>query len=1497
MGATVSVYQAHQLPQQIDKSLFHQLTEDKYSEQAYDYFINSDGMISLDRFIDIVSSYDCYISHEWGIDETGRSTHKRVKIMHDYFQKNGLFSYYDDGQLTAPPPQQELSFVNATTKTNGAKTNINTFKFTHKERIKSLIDKSQCVILFITEKYLQKLLLPLENDISIEFHESLSSKSLTYIVPVIIDKNVNVQNYPILSAFKNRLTFYLYDFEYIEEQRHELYEHLLQIIVPLKDGGNYQKKRFEFSATLEGRLYNWFKKNTHFNHVTSQLYSSYLSRSGIVSMSKLWTRIIVDNSYLIQLGIPKDDAEIIYDALKNDIEYNFNPEQIVHIDGIINKSNKHIMDNIHSEQRETKRLLDISTQTNESIEFFREDQLSFLYREVYLEYMKQDLFKRLQTHLSKSDKNQQQEILKDITDSDKVHEMRESQRAANEEINAIVRITYLSQMYEIMLAFQNANNKLHTIAIETMDQISKSGADSAAKLLNILLNSSGGAYFMLFNHEQVYQFLVERRPNRVIDKLNAAAAIRPSGIGDARGGDGGGFNGSLGYLLLEICFICHRINLSIIDNFRNVKQLVLQGVVKAVMFALPKVYLFDISFSRLGSIDTIREQCSLDSFRDGTLSLPRELLITMRWLCQFNYIDSDFNSFRNVKAFIRSGALILCAEIIKHYAQFEDAPKSDQVSEMTTTDTIVEVPISKSSVMIKAKDDLSIKKVEIPSKFVRFKTSFDVPNKPYYERLTGQPLKKVRDSCKTIQSSGFRHLMVIDAALESINVLLNLSKNPAKEVDKIIKSDQDFLPLMVILLDRFRDYDEIIVNIISILSIALRLRKYDYILEKNRLHVVCPAIVTIMNNHRYNSKYIIQLAEAIANISHLNNLNSNYFQFSSDIPSNKERYGNRLLERILLDNNHQIFNTLIQLVEVHCDDHVVMKPLLVALCNIAFCGKRYKELLTKDCIIPSIIVNDIRLHIAVLKNDFSRKHLSAPFSSMKNAKDKELGLNQCPAYRRKELIQIGFTVLSNIINVTQEERPKVANNNTDSSINQMDPSDFYYINANQTSGTNPVLVKKNRPQNAIEELHGANMSHIMDLYYANVTPFTPMLTTELISFEVAKSGDTVKQSNINVNSEVKSFSMLQQQANIRQSNTHDKNATAYEANIRFERKGPPKRLPYRLQLLNLGIGEVILDYLVEFDSYNDLGVVKSVLVLLSKLMCRSKPLTVQRLVSLGLCEKLLPLLTRFKDDSELYILALQVVRILAIADNDSDRVIIGSISRLQSLGICDYICENMKQHCCTNNDFINAKRWPHLHEPFICKVCIESCEIVHELLCSELLQERKARSSNHLLTSGFRKAGFVGLIFVKPPEIAGDIHDIMGALNPPHDKTKPSLLLSAVKQFEGKDNIIVANVLSNRIVEARESELSPPYAMLGYDATALYTNNNSNNNNYNNNNTKNNDNNSDVEMKGDASDVEARDEDVNIRPCYHNIEYLNNTSNNKRNEIMKNLFKHFDIIF
>ena len=37
----------------------------KFSPEAYDCFADSDGKISRDRFIDVVSTCDCFLSHDW----------------------------------------------------------------------------------------------------------------------------------------------------------------------------------------------------------------------------------------------------------------------------------------------------------------------------------------------------------------------------------------------------------------------------------------------------------------------------------------------------------------------------------------------------------------------------------------------------------------------------------------------------------------------------------------------------------------------------------------------------------------------------------------------------------------------------------------------------------------------------------------------------------------------------------------------------------------------------------------------------------------------------------------------------------------------------------------------------------------------------------------------------------------------------------------------------------------------------------------------------------------------------------------------------------------------------------------------------------------------------------------------------------------------------------------------------------------------------------------
>jgi hypothetical protein len=315
MGGSVSLSQIYTLPELIDRHTFHTITKGRFSEESYDIFSDRDGQISRERFKEIVSSRDCYLSYEWGYDSLGRSVPNRVSQITEYLNEKGLYIYAEDGSYRHNVPMGKMSL---------------------RERIRQSLKSSSCLVLCLTKRYYEKLTEEIKkkkkkaeksqedrdgggvgrrqtivvatkkkeeknenslmeeeeedeemNQIQIEFYEFLQLKkeavgnghhpshnntinhssnneALRYIIPLIFEESGKISSSNpdcpsfFVEMFSNKFCFeMLDDFSRFPQQLEELYEHIIKTIKPLQNGGNFIKAGLEYALTTEGKHFHW----------------------------------------------------------------------------------------------------------------------------------------------------------------------------------------------------------------------------------------------------------------------------------------------------------------------------------------------------------------------------------------------------------------------------------------------------------------------------------------------------------------------------------------------------------------------------------------------------------------------------------------------------------------------------------------------------------------------------------------------------------------------------------------------------------------------------------------------------------------------------------------------------------------------------------------------------------------------------------------------------------------------------------------------------------------------------------------------------------------------------------------------------------------------------------------------------------------------------------------------------------------------------------------
>jgi hypothetical protein len=125
-GASVGVVP----PQGVDRDGFKQLAPDHFSDALFNELRGKDGRISASQLQSFANqATDVFLTHDWGVDELGRNNHERVKVMNRHLKAAGLRTWFDEEAMHG---------------------NI-------REQMQKGIDYASCVVVFITERYIDKV--------------------------------------------------------------------------------------------------------------------------------------------------------------------------------------------------------------------------------------------------------------------------------------------------------------------------------------------------------------------------------------------------------------------------------------------------------------------------------------------------------------------------------------------------------------------------------------------------------------------------------------------------------------------------------------------------------------------------------------------------------------------------------------------------------------------------------------------------------------------------------------------------------------------------------------------------------------------------------------------------------------------------------------------------------------------------------------------------------------------------------------------------------------------------------------------------------------------------------------------------------------------------------------------------------------------------------------------------------------------------------------------
>jgi len=106
---------------------------------------------------------DCFLTHDWGVDESGRPNHERVSRVNAYLKSKGLVTWFDDDRMDG---------------------NV-------RRKMTEGIDNTLCLVVFITDRYRNKVNGSEDRDnCRYEFTYAVEQKGPQRMVPVVMEERM-----------------------------------------------------------------------------------------------------------------------------------------------------------------------------------------------------------------------------------------------------------------------------------------------------------------------------------------------------------------------------------------------------------------------------------------------------------------------------------------------------------------------------------------------------------------------------------------------------------------------------------------------------------------------------------------------------------------------------------------------------------------------------------------------------------------------------------------------------------------------------------------------------------------------------------------------------------------------------------------------------------------------------------------------------------------------------------------------------------------------------------------------------------------------------------------------------------------------------------------------------------------------------------------------------------------------------------------------------------
>lgn len=294
MGAAASTIPAH-----IDKETFRHLCGGTINDAIFD--ANAvDGVMTRDRLMELANMRDCFLSYEEGTYSNGKSVVDKVQKINAALKAKGLMTWMGEKGAAG---QQVI------------------------QQVCSGIDKSRCMITFLTRGYIDRVMKNSPTDhCSMEFNYNLRRKHPHNVVPVVLEREIADP-----ASWAGPIGVVLGEIPYVnmiddsrfDAQIEELYQRVIffskaaeKFFVPESALSNSILSQTNKSRE-EQQFFQWLARSTSIDEGRRIIYCAALVKAGISSVFSLAKAMKLNPNFLQSMGLTDPDADQIAHAVRD----------------------------------------------------------------------------------------------------------------------------------------------------------------------------------------------------------------------------------------------------------------------------------------------------------------------------------------------------------------------------------------------------------------------------------------------------------------------------------------------------------------------------------------------------------------------------------------------------------------------------------------------------------------------------------------------------------------------------------------------------------------------------------------------------------------------------------------------------------------------------------------------------------------------------------------------------------------------------------------------------------------------------------------------------------------------------------------------------------------------------------------------------------------------------------------------------------------------------